>query len=372
MRPGKRFPRWASVVLCLALLAGGSVRPVAATPAPDFLVAWYDTVTNPQNLAAIAGDGMTTVIAYHSPGASVRGYLDAASSAGVKVMVEIPRALVKKVDVKNVKAFVALFETHPALRAWYLADEPSLTKELGPLSASNATKLYNAIKQEDPTHQVAIVFSTREDPKPYLSALDILLHDHYPFSAPSSEFYGLGTWLYQTNRMAVIAKSEQGFFPVLQAMGGTNEEPELGLRAPTAREERYMAYAAVWCGADGLFFWTYYRADPQWVDSALAPLVAEMAPLRPALAAGNVSGLVTTSRTDVTANVFRDPVSGSHYVVAIHHGDGTVDAPLTFEGSLSTATSATLLADPPATVTISDGRLAQSLDSWDVKVYRID
>jgi hypothetical protein len=374
--PRKRSLRFiaSSIVLLVAVVAP-SVSNAASTPATplpvDFPIGWYDGMSS-ATLAKQARDGMTASLGYYGTNGRPDLYLNAAQTAGVKSFVEIPRPLVKAVDVAAVRRYVSTYKGYPGLLGWYLADEPSIQQSVGPLSGPNATRLYNAIKAEDPNHPVAIAFASREDTTPYLAAFDVLMHDHYPFTAPSPEFKGLSGWGYRTSQFGAIAKRNgKAFLPVTQAFGGTNEEPVLGFRLPTPLEERYMLYSAVQAGANGLFFWVYYRSNPQWVSTVLAPLLTEMKPLRPAFVAGELPGRSSVTDATVFTSVYRDPMTGSSYLFAIHHALGTIDAPVTLAGDLASKTSATLLSNG-SVVPITDGRLGQTLGSYEVKVYRID
>ncbi len=146
---------------------GGLLKPGPSSPAPDdsgpvqataepspsgtvtsdmFRIGWYDNLYHTSHPAQIAADGMSMITAYHGENAQPAPYLEAAQAAGTTVMLEIPEALVKAMDVNQIKHFVSLYEDHPALEGWHLADEPSINSTVGPLSAQNATTLYNAIK----------------------------------------------------------------------------------------------------------------------------------------------------------------------------------------------------------------------------------
>lgn len=362
-----------AVVLLVSLVALVVPRSSSALQAPkDFPIGWYDVLSRPGNVSTFAGQRMTAALPYDASGANPAQYLDAASASGIQVMLEIPRPIVRFVDVINLRKFVATYKAHPALLGWFLADEPSINRSLGPLAPTSAIALYDALKREDPVHPVSIVFSSGEDPTPYLPALDILMHDDYPAFAGKAEFQTLPYWLSQTGRMSRLAKNEHAFYSVIQGFGGTNEQPVFNRRLPTAAEERYMVYTALQAGADGLLFWTYYRSDPSWSQNVLLPIVAELEPMRPALAAGQVSGAVSSVRSDTLAVAFRDPASGRHYVVAVHHAAGAVEAPLNFAGPLAGKTTATLLGPTPTDVPISGGRLEQVLGSYEVKVYALD
>jgi hypothetical protein len=72
---------------------------------------------------------------------------------------------------------IRTFMDHPALLAWYIADEPNGFR----IPPSDLEKVYNIIKQTDPWHPVSMVFmapflSSRN----YANALDIVIADPYP------------------------------------------------------------------------------------------------------------------------------------------------------------------------------------------------
>jgi len=72
---------------------------------------------------------------------------------------------------------VNTFKDHPALLAWYIADEPNGNK----ISPDSLVKIYKLIKEIDPWHPVSVVFMA-----PFLSslkyadAMDIVMADPYP------------------------------------------------------------------------------------------------------------------------------------------------------------------------------------------------
>jgi hypothetical protein len=72
---------------------------------------------------------------------------------------------------------VNTFKDHPALLAWYIADEPNGNK----ISPDSLVKIYKLIKETDPWHPVSVVFMA-----PFLSslkyadAMDIVMADPYP------------------------------------------------------------------------------------------------------------------------------------------------------------------------------------------------
>jgi hypothetical protein len=358
-------------ILALFALLSAPLGSEAALPSTEFREGWYDALAHINNPPGIAADGMQMIHAYYGYGSQPAKYLAAASAAGTTVMAELPRSLVKAMDIERIKTFVSLYKDKPALEGWSIADEPSLNTEVGPLTAQNAITIYNAIKSVDPVHPVSITFASGEDPLPYLPALDILQHDDYPAVAGTPEFTNLDRWKHFTFFMGYHAlQNNKRFFPVLQAFGGTDTAPVLGYRAPTPAEMRYMVFSSVAALADSLFFWTYYRRDPNWVTSTLAPLLAELRPMHPAFTAGPRYGVVSSSHESITATAFQDPTSARWYIVAVNHTPEAAAGTLNFSGELSGKTTAYWGQGTPAPI-VAD-TLAHSLEPYEARVYTID
>ena len=75
--------------------------------------------------------------------------------------------------VKEIEAF----RDHPALLAWYIADEPTGNK----IIPDSLIKIYDMVKKLDPWHPVSIVFMAPfMSSKQYADALDIVMADPYP------------------------------------------------------------------------------------------------------------------------------------------------------------------------------------------------
>jgi hypothetical protein len=279
-------------------------------------------------------------------------------------MFELPRDLVRNVDVASITSLVSQLRSDPAIAGWYLADEPSINTQLGPLSSANATALYEAVKVADPDHPVAIAFNVGEDASSYASAMDVMMFDDYPCHDSTPQFGGFEAWTSRLDAAAATAATQGGFVPVIQAYGGA-----FGNRLPTRAEERYMVYSSILAGATGIFFWTHYRSDPTWVSGVLVPITSELRKLRPALAAGRL-GLVHADRSDVRASVFRDPVTRAVYLVVAHRGPGSARARFALGGGLAQRHSIRALGGS-STVPLQRGRFSLGLGGYAVRIYRI-
>ena len=189
-----------------------------------------------------AQHGMTLACPYASTAApdakwhaKMHAYLDAALASGVHVHFALNayESLSNTAEVlSNLTAVVNRYKAHPAILAWYLADEPDGAK----IDPSLLQPKYDLLKRLDPSRPVSMVFNlggspvapAPSNPLPYLSALDLAMVDPYP--VPN---YNAST---VTNALAVAASLNKPFMLVPQAFGGG----EAWSRTPTGIEERLM------------------------------------------------------------------------------------------------------------------------------------
>lgn len=364
--------------LVVAVVVLGATEPVDIAPESVevlgrseersfFPIGWYDRLGGGSldRLEQIADDGMNAVLPYDNMHGEPGAYLDAAKKAGVKVMLEIPRALVRRRDAAGIGAFVRRYRKHPALFAWYLADEPTSTPTLGPLPAREAGPLYAAIKRNDDQRPVAIAFNAGQDPATFRHAMDVVMYDDYPVRAEHAEFQRFHAWTHRVFQRARFAKEKDGFIPVLQGFGGPPEAPFFGRRLPTGAEQRFMVYTALQAGATGLFFWTRYRADDAWVREVLRPIVDELRPMVPALELGALRTETTVESDRTAISLYRDAKSEDVFVVVVHRGDGTVPVSIRLDPALRITRAV------DGSVDLHDGRMDIELGSFEARVLRL-
>jgi hypothetical protein len=224
-------------------------------------------------------------------------YLDVAHAHGVYVW----PFLREKVDFRRpsaraeLTAFINRYKDHPAVLFWKSADEP----EWGRIPVEPLRQAYELIRELDPNHPVWFCHAPRgtlETLRPYNAACDVLSIDIYPVSEPMGKNSleankGLSMVGDYTRRVVALAEGKKMVFMVLQAAwSGVNpaHNPRNRLMFPTFRQERYMLYQAIICGADSVSFfgltvaltgrdaelgwnWTFWRA-------VLRPLLAEIKP----------------------------------------------------------------------------------------------
>jgi len=234
-------------------------------------------------------------------------YLDAAHARGVFVFPKL-REMVELHHPgrrEQLIEFVERYRDHPAIMFWKSADEPEWCK----IPVEPLVEAYGLIRRLDPRHPVWICHAPRgtlRTLRPYNPACDVLSTDIYPVSEPPGkhslgENKGLSMVGDYTKRTVALSGGGKMVFMVLQVCwSGVLPKPDRVnlLVFPTFREERYMMYQAIICGANSVSFfgmplglsgrdaelgwnWTYWRG-------VLKPLLAEVKPgseLYPALVA---------------------------------------------------------------------------------------
>jgi len=191
---------------------------------------------------------------------------------------------------------VNTFKDHPALLAWYIADEPNGNK----ISPDSLVKIYKLIKEIDPWHPVSVVFMA-----PFLSslkyadAMDIVMADPYPVPELPVTLVG--------NVAGQLAKAFEGQKPVWivpQTFGGG----EIWKREPTLQEIRSMTYQAIINGARGIQYFVrqglnlFPKSTGTW--SECGRMAVEIAELTPWLLSDEESITVSVGSPDIIAKSY--------------------------------------------------------------------
>lgn len=315
-------------------------------------------------------------------------YLDRAASRGVYVWPFL-RELVElrtPADHERLTAFIERFKSHPAVLMWKSADEP----EWGRKPVEPLRRAYALIRELDPNHPVWFCHAPRgslETLRPYNAACDVLSIDIYPISDPPGKHSleankGLSMVGDFTRRTVELAGRDKMPFMVLQACWSgvlPAHNPRNRLMFPTLRQERYMLYQAIICGARSVSFfgmtlgltgrdaelgwnWTFWR-------NVLEPLLAEIkpgSPLYPALIAPDAPHPVTFTgapRIEVRCRQVAD-----HLFIMAAAREGAAES-VRFAG----------LPDGPVTVlyenrslTAAHGEITDTFAEHDVHLYRVN
>ncbi|MCU0473226.1 MAG: hypothetical protein MUC93_07650 [Bacteroidales bacterium] len=165
------------------------------------------------------------------------------------------------------------FKDHPALLAWYIADEPTGNN----IAPDSLLKIYELIKRIDPWHPVSIVFMAPfSSAKKYSDALDIVMADPYPIpTSPVTIVGDVAGSLYKE------FSGKRPLWIVPQAFGGS----EWWEREPTLQELRSMTYQSIINGARGIQYFIrqglnlFPKSTSSWGECGrMASEIAELTP----------------------------------------------------------------------------------------------
>jgi len=162
---------------------------------------------------------------------------------------------------------------HPALLAWYVADEPNGFK----IKPDSLLKIYKLVRELDPWHPVSIVFmapflSSRQ----YADALDIVMADPYP--VPNAQISMVAN---AAGQLTAEFTGKRPVWIVPQAFGGG----EWWGREPSLQELRSMTYQSIIKGARGIQYFVrqglnlFPKSTAAWGECGrMAVEIAELTP----------------------------------------------------------------------------------------------
>ena len=193
--------------------------------------------------------------------------LDICHAAGVKVIypisgmfIELAKAKTPQqaaaINSKSIRGRIRRYRMHPAVLAWYLADEMPLKYE--PMLTARRTMVH----EMDPDHPTWIVLDKPADVRPLINGFDVIGTDPYPIGNHGDEnrtAIGLAAgWARQAK------KATYGFKPMWQVPQAfdwgcyrTSETNRTEVRMPNYDELRSMTWQAIAAGANGLVYYSF-------------------------------------------------------------------------------------------------------------------
>lgn len=342
----------------------------SAVTTPAFPLGWYSSVDYPDALGQMATEAIDFVVPYtgKSDAKKVKAYLDRAQAAGIKVMVEIPRLQVRSDHRWLITQFVKQLKNHPALHSWYLYDEPEYVQ----MSPRILERVYNAIKTEDPQHQIAIAFGKLNRVEQYLRALDTVVYFNYPCYDDTPQFCNFeNSGFGQLNANAArFVEAKGNFWMVLQGYGeDKNGKPRNNRRLPSFEEERYMIYSSILAQANGLLFWAHYLSQQPWIDSVLTPLVRELNDYLPAITSQRTVPRALVNNSAIQARLFRNPQNNSLLLIALNHSSQAVETAIALQPQVRVQTARVLQEE--RAIALQQGRLTDFFKPFAVHVYEV-
>jgi hypothetical protein len=247
---------------------------------------------------------------------------------------------------------------HPALLAWYIADEPNGYK----IKPDSLLKIYRLIRELDPWHPVSIVFmapfmSSRQ----YADALDIVMADPYPVpNAPISMVANTA------GQLTAEFSGKRPVWIVPQAFGGG----EWWGREPSLQELRSMTYQSIISGARGIQYFVrqglnlFPKSTAAWGECGR--MAVEIAELTPWLLSDEETIPVRSGSQDILASsALHD---GQLIVMAVNK----MNAPRKVDLSIAKSVSGKIkVLFENRTINIDGGFFSDQLPAFGSQVYLI-
>ncbi len=309
-----------------------------------FFWGWYDWVENSDVSKKVSVQGINLLMPYVSKSKNyapkdlepvkIKSFLDEANKFKVKVLLEIYVPLVESEDISGIKDFIRTYQHHPAVYGWHLYDEPEMKKP-NPINPESLVRIYQAIKSEDKTKPVAIVFTDPTKIEPYADAMDILMWDCYPCNNRTPEFQWVSYYRQSLYKVISIANiKNKKFYNVVQAYA--NNEQLIRLVLPTKAEFQYMFYLSILAGADGILFFVHHFSTPAWNNTIIYPAIKNLKQYLPAIISGkNSSDLLESSSSDVEMKLFSIPKTRKYIMIMLNHCQAKIDLTVNFDRQLA-------------------------------------
>ncbi|BAZ48923.1 hypothetical protein NIES4103_15340 [Nostoc sp. NIES-4103] len=352
------------------LWGGNSKNYSITTPKRNlpFFLGWYDYIANITVPDKVSAEKIDLLMPYveKAKKEEIEEFLDASDQAGVKVLLEISRPLVVSENISGVKDFVRTFKNHPSVYGWYLFDEPEIRKPT-PLSPDSLERVYQAIKEEDQSRPIALVFADIKKIKPYMGAMDILMWDRYPCEVEVQEFQWVSSYHNALKKVVDLATvNNKKFWNVLQAYSHNSSNKRL----PTEAEFRYMFYLSVIAGADSLLFWMHEWSSDFWNQTVLYPTIKEMRNYLPAIARGeDFTNSVEINHSNIQFKLFTIPNTTKYLLIVVNQNHHQIN--LTIKLTPTLAGKPVVIKQETITHLSSQASFSTFLNSYEVRLYKI-
>lgn len=282
--------------------------------------------------------------------------LSVSGGGGVASTIEGISPAEKKVLLLNE---IKSFRDHPALLAWYIADEPNGYK----IPPDTIKAIYDLVKENDPWHPVSVVFMTPFlDARKYGDALDIVMADPYP--VPVSPITLPGN---VAGSLSAEFKGKRPVWMVPQVFGGG----ELWKREPTIQEIRAMTYQSIINGVKGIQYFIreglnlFPKSTALWNECG--KMAVEIAEMTPWLLSDESTIPVSSSSTNIMVKSFL------HKDQLLIISANKTNRPLRADFSISKTLSGTArVLFENRYVTVKNGKFSDQLSALGTQVYLIN
>ena len=323
----------------------------------------------------------------------IRTWMDKCAETGVKVLFDLrfdcfePFWKSREAEWtpegwQALRTLVEGIRDHPALMAWYIADEPR-DRHLETLA-----EMRQFIKKLDPYHPTCIVF--QEEPalpkrREWRHVTDVTWTDCYPVSSFSTDQKDNPYWIhapvehrrgvasitaYWIGRLDEVLGHSSPLWYNPQFMGGGCHLWDSYRREPSAQEVRSMTYAGLVSGVTGIFNWPYtprfFPTSPRLMDEA-GKLSQEVMEMTPFLLSEEPRRTAAASGADVLASAWQD--RGMAMLMAVNVENAPAVYQVTLEDSNYSGPAEVLFENRE--VEVRSGVIEDTIEALGTRVYQI-
>lgn len=318
--------------------------------------------------------------AYYRTDEELRGWLDRVQAAGMKAVLypytsvaasHLDRAIagtpLSEAEAGQIRSFVRKWKHHPALLAWYLADEP----ELVPVLPARLEAVKAVCEEEDPYRPCIMLNDSVSGIQTYIDGGDVMMPDPYPLfiegghaATPIEKVSKFISAIHEAGRSARAPRAAW-ITPQAFNYGDFGSQNN---RQPNFEELRNMTYQSVVWRVTGFIWWTYYLAY-NYPDLLVGMefLSQELARLEPAILAPQLSRRLDPDGAGGMLLADYRKVDGREYVFAVNVSTGAL-GPVSIVLPEGAATSWRVMSEARR-IEAPGGRLTDSFDGYAVHVY---
>jgi len=292
--------------------------------------------------------------------AKVKDLMDRCASVGVKVNYHLEAACVnlKGQALEDViKPEIEAFRDHPALLAWYIADEP----EYHNVTSDQLQAVYQLVKKLDPYHPICVCIADLKYMPRFTPSMDFIMSDAYPI--PHQPVTRVA---YSMDRARQGTNNAMPVWDIPQVFGGG----EFWFREPTSKEVRVMTYLSLIHGATGIE--NFVRRPPLGNPNSIVlwnecrNLAMELSQLAPAILSHEPNPKVTSDQQTVQARAFLD--RGMLYVLAANTVNQPATMQLKIDGGYTGKANAIF---ERRDIDVSGGVIKDMIDGMSTRIYTI-
>lgn len=264
-------------------------------------------------------------------------------------------------EITQIRELILRWKDHPALLAWYLADEPELHSTL----PERLKQLHRVCREADPYHPTIILNNTFGGIDTYGEFCDILMPNPFPgFYRDGAPRRGI-EYAYSLVRHASRALGgTRGAWMTPQTFSWADlREERANERPPNFEELRSMYYQGVIAGSTGFIPYSYQhgRRHPS-IRLGLGYLAKEMSLLKNAILAPEEAAELASTQDGLLHSLRR---AGDHYYLIVVN---TTNGLRSFTAVLPQG-GAWHVVSENRTVTLESSRLRDELPPYATRIY---